>query len=337
MANLFTSQTPVVTDASDGSPGITTGTTIVFATAGNVTGVRFYATATVSGTYTVGLWSVDSSDAGTGTLLASKTMSGAPTGGTWNTVTFDAPVAVTASTVAYRVGVFSGAGRYVATVAFPDFAGGSGGLTNGSIFAPPNNDNPVGAITIKQGVFTIDAAFAYPTGGSGGSCYFVDVEFSVASGDSSASPNGLSVPVSLGAPTASFSATAAVPTGIEVPVTLGAPSSAFSLAAVTPTGIAVPVSLGAPAVYHYVRPDGLSVPITLGAPSIEAPPGPAPTVETGSWFGLLAAVQSARSDAELNRERERNPVECPYDGWPLTPTDRGLHCEFGGHIITPKA
>jgi hypothetical protein len=176
VANLFTSQTPSIGDASDGTPGITTGTTVLFAEDGTVTGVRFYATSTVSGTYTAGLWSVSSSDPGTGTLLASKTMGGAPTGGTWNTVTFDTPVSVTTG-VAYRVGIFSGAGRYVATVAFPAFAGGSGGLTNGSIFAPPNNDNPVGAITIKQGVFLIDAAFGYPTGGSGGTCYFVDVEF----------------------------------------------------------------------------------------------------------------------------------------------------------------
>ena len=177
MANLFTSQTPSVTDASDGTPGITTGTTMVFAEDGTVTGVRFYATDTVSGTYTAGLWSVDSSDPGTGTLLASKTMGDAPTGDAWNTVTFDTPVSVTATTVAYRVGIFSGDGRYVATVAFAEFAGGSGGLTNGDIFAPPNNDNPVGAIVIKQGAFTIDAAFAYPTGGSGGTCYFVDVEY----------------------------------------------------------------------------------------------------------------------------------------------------------------
>jgi hypothetical protein len=176
MANLFTGQTPTITDASDGTPGITTATTVVFAEDGTVTGVRFYATATVGGTYTAGLWSVDSSDPGTGTLLASKTMGGAPTGGAWNTVTFDTPVSVTTG-VAYRVGIFSGAGRYVATVAFAEFAGGSGGLTNGSIFGPPNNDNPVGAIVIKQGVFLIDAAFGYPTGGSGGTCYFADVEF----------------------------------------------------------------------------------------------------------------------------------------------------------------
>jgi hypothetical protein len=176
VANLFVSQTPSITDASDGTPGITTGTSVKFAVDGSVTGVRFYATATVSGTYTAGLWSVDSSDPGTGTLLASKTMPGAPTGGGWNTVTFDSAVTINTATL-YRVGIFSGAGRYVATVAFASFAGGSGGLTNGDIFAPPNNDNPVGAIVIKQGVFLIDAAFGYPTSGSGGTCYFVDVEF----------------------------------------------------------------------------------------------------------------------------------------------------------------
>jgi hypothetical protein len=203
VANLFTSQTPAIADASDGTPGITTGTTMVFAEDGTVTGVRFYATSTVSGTYTAGLWTVDSSDAGTGTLLASKTMGGAPTGGTWNTVTFDTPVSVTTG-VAYRVGIFSGAGRYVATVAFAEFAGGSGGLTNGDIFAPPNNDNPVGAIVIKQGVFLIDAAFGYPTGGSGGTCYFVDVEYTA----------GASTPVAVddsGAAVSSLLAAAAAP------------------------------------------------------------------------------------------------------------------------------
>ena len=51
MANLFTSQTPVITDADDGSPSITTATTVRFAQEGTVTGIRFYATTTVSGTW----------------------------------------------------------------------------------------------------------------------------------------------------------------------------------------------------------------------------------------------------------------------------------------------
>lgn len=330
MANLFTSQTPALPDNSDGSPGITTATTVVFAEDGVVSGVRFYATTTVGGTYTGALWEVTDNDAGTGTLLASKTAGVTPTGGTWNTITFDTPVSVTAGTP-YRTGLFSGAGRYVATVGFF-----SSGLTNGDITAPAHN-GAAGPYTVFQGTFVINAALTYPTSTSGSASYFVDVEYTAETGDTSAAPNGIEVPVTLGAPSAAFAATLALPGGVEVPVALGAPSSVFAATPAAPTGIEVPVTLGAPAVYHYVAPDGLSIPVTLGEPTIEAPPGPAPVVETGSWFGLLAAVQSARSDAELNRERERNPVECPYDGWPLTPTDRGLHCEFGGHVITPKA
>ena len=62
MANLFTSQTPAVADANDGSPGITTATTVRFAQEGTVTGIRFYATATVSGTYTGLLYQVEPTD-----------------------------------------------------------------------------------------------------------------------------------------------------------------------------------------------------------------------------------------------------------------------------------
>lgn len=328
MANLFTSQTPALPDNSDGTPGITTATTIVFAEDGTVSGVRFYATSTVGGTYTGALWEVTDNDAGTGTLLASKTAGVTPTGGTWNTITFDTPVSVTAGTP-YRTGLFSGAGRYVATSGFF-----SSGLTNGDISAPAHN-GAAGPYTVFQGTFIINAALTYPTSTAGSASYFVDVEYTAITGDTSASPNGIEVPVALGAPAGSFAATTAQPAGIDVPVALGAPTSAFAATTAQPAGIEVPVSLGAPAVYHYVRPDGIEVPIALGAPAIEAPAGP--SLDVGSWAGLLTAVQSARADAELNRERERHPVECPYDGWPLTPTDRGLHCEFGGHVITPQA
>lgn len=174
MANLFTSQTPSITDASDGTPGITTATTMVFAVDGTVTGVRFYATSTVGGAYTGALWEVTDNDAGTGTLLASKTAGVTPTGGTWNTITFDTPVSVTAGTP-YRVGIFSGAGRYVATVGF--FASG---LTNGNISAPAHN-GAAGPYTVFQGTFVINAALTYPTSTSGSASYFADVEFSLAS------------------------------------------------------------------------------------------------------------------------------------------------------------
>lgn len=176
MANLFTSQTPSVTDASDGTPGITTGTTLTFAVDGTVTGVRFYATVTVSGTYTGGLWTVNSSDPGGGTLLQQKTLGSTPTGGTWNTITFDTPISVTAG-LPYRVGLFSSAGRYVASSGFF-----SSSLTNGDITAPAHNAT-IGSVTIAQGVFRIDAAFGYPNATFGSASYFVDAEFTAETGE----------------------------------------------------------------------------------------------------------------------------------------------------------
>lgn len=168
---LFTSQTPSSGENSDGSPGITLGTAVQFAEAGTVTGVRFYATVTVSGTYTVTLWEVTAADpnGSGGTLLASKTMAGAPTSATWNSVLFDTPVTIDTAKL-YKVSIFSGAGRYVLTpsFAFP--------LTNGSITAPANGANPVGLGNLNQGSFTINASNAYPTGG-GGSAYFADPIF----------------------------------------------------------------------------------------------------------------------------------------------------------------
>lgn len=173
MANLFTSQTPASGDNSDGTPGITTATAVRFAVTGNVTGIRFYATATVGGTYTVALWDVTAADpnGSGGTLLASNTMGGAPTGGAWNSVAFDPPVAVV-TTKLYKAGVFSGAGRYVFTSSFF-----GSDLVNGDITADANGDDPIGLGNLNQGSFTINASLAYPTNQPGSSCYFVDVEF----------------------------------------------------------------------------------------------------------------------------------------------------------------
>ncbi len=286
MANLFTSQTPTVTDASDGTPGITTATTVRFTSAGTVSGIRFYATATVGGTYTALLYRVDAADTPSpaGTLLASKNASTTPTGGTWNTISFDTPASVVTNTL-YRACLFSGAGRYVATTSF--FASD---LVNGDIIADANGDDPVGLGTLRNGTFLINAAAGYPSGG-GGTCYFVDVEYSVDAGGGIA------------------------PDGIASAVTLGAPTLAI-LSALAPNGIASAVTLGAPA---------LSTP---DAPASESTPG---------WAGLLNARRAADADAQQNRERERHPLDCPLHDWPLVPSERGLHCAFGGHVVTPRA
>jgi hypothetical protein len=177
VANLFTSQTPASPDNSDGTPGITSGVTVVFAEDGFVNGVRIFTTATVGGTYTGLLYEVTSSDPGTGTLLASEVYAGdTPTGGAWLDIPFDDPVPVTAG-VAYRPAVHNSDGRYVATLDFFDSA-----LTSGDITAPEHNGT-AGAYTISQGVFRIDAAAGYPNSpGGGGTNYFADVDYTASVG-----------------------------------------------------------------------------------------------------------------------------------------------------------
>lgn len=172
--SLFTTETPATGDNSDGTPGITVGTSFRVGVPGNVTGGRFYATTTVSGTYTVALWQVTAADpGGSGTLLASKTVGAAPTAGAWNTVSFDSPVAV-ATGVLYQVGVFSSDGRYVATT---NFFGSD--LVTGDLTADANGDDPVGLGNQANGKYTINASLSYPATASGGTGtnYFADVLF----------------------------------------------------------------------------------------------------------------------------------------------------------------
>lgn len=233
MANLFTSQTPAVTDASDGTPGITTATTEEFSEDGQVSGIWFYATATVGGAYSVALWRVDSSDPGGGTQLAGKVLGGSPTPGTWNLVTFDTPVDVLAG-VAYRAALFSGAGRYVATVGF--FASP---LTNGDMTAPAHGAT-VGALTISQGTFRIDASAGYPNGTSGSACYFVAADYTASSGITGSGDLVLPAITASGAGTASASGAGALTlptvTASGVGTASAAGSGTVTLPALTATG-----------------------------------------------------------------------------------------------------
>lgn len=286
MANLFTDQTPSITDASDGTPGITTATTVRFAQAGTVDGIRFYATTIVSGTYTGLLYQVDAADdvSPAGTLLASKTLAGAPTGGTWNTITFDTPASVSTGTL-YRACLFSGAGRYVATASFF-----TSDLTNGDITADANGDDPVLLGSLRQGTFLVNAAAGYPSGAGNGTSYFVDVEFTAAVTPDTVTPNSLTIASALGTPTVTNTLT------------------------VTPSGLTIASALGTP---------------TVAAPEPGASGG-------GGWNELRAIALSNRERARIDRERERHPVECPVDGWPLKQTSSGYYCEFGGHIVAPR-
>lgn len=275
MASLFTVQTPVGTDNSDGAPGIGTATTVRFTENGNVTGIRFFTTVTVSGAYTVALYQVtDAAAGGAGTLLASKVAGSAPTGGAWNTVVFDTAVSVTTG-VLYRAVLHSDAGRYVNTQSFFVDA-----LTNGSIVADSNGDASAGFGVLAQGTFEINAALTFPNDTFSSSCYFVDVEFTA----------GVTV----------------IPTSLSIPVALGAPTVTYPVA-VSPDSLSIPVSLGAP--FLHVSPDSISLPVALGAPTVVGPA--APTVRTG-WSSYGDALRFNFDQAAL--ERDRAPLDCPNDG-----------------------
>lgn len=178
IVSLHTTQTPTGTDNTDGTPGITTGTTFYVDSAGYVYGIRFYSTVSIAGNYTAALYTVDNTDngvgAGTGTLLASKTTSGVVASGTWNTILFDTPVAISAGGVYYRAALFNDTGRYVNTAHVYD----TGGIDNGIIHAPATSTAyGTGGGTVSQATFTINASLAYPTSAFNANDYFTDVLF----------------------------------------------------------------------------------------------------------------------------------------------------------------
>lgn len=301
--SLFTSQLPVLADNNDGAPGITTATTLRFATAGTVSAVRFYSTATPGGTYVGLLWELTASDSagGAGTLLASKTLGTVPAAGAWTNVTFDTPVSVV-TTKSYRVGLWS-TSKYVATNGFFLSA-----LTNGNVIADAHGSTIPGLSgTLNQGTFVIDVTpGTYPKNVGATASYFVDVLFDAA-GSSSASPTGLSVPVALGSPTVALGRTAA-PTGLSVPVALGSPTVGLQ---VSPTGLAVPVALGSP----------------LAGPTVSTP-GAAHVAVPGWWELLSIGQENAQY---VREERTEPPLACPNDGEPLRQGPNGeLYCTWDG-------
>lgn len=158
---LFTSQTPGVNqfDATE----VSLGTTVYFALAGVVKAIRFYATPTqTGGTFTGGLYSVDTADGGsndpgngTGTLLASQAFTTPLTGGAWNVATFGSPVSVSANTP-YRAVAYASNGRYGSTTNL--FASD---LVNGNITAPAANTSVAGK-NIRNGCYNYAVSISYP-------------------------------------------------------------------------------------------------------------------------------------------------------------------------------
>lgn len=181
--SLFTSQTPSVTNASDGTPGITRGLTIQFAVAGTVSGIRWWCPTTVTGNVQVRIYQLSANTAGS--VLATKAVSGTPTGDAWNITTFDTPVSVD-STHIYRVTIFNNEGRYVATNSVFITP-----LVTGNLTAEASGATPAGqAFSITQGTFQIGASDALPTATGISANYFVDVVFTASGG------GGTDLPVS---------------------------------------------------------------------------------------------------------------------------------------------
>lgn len=176
MASIFTSQTPTSTDNLEPG-GIALGVAFTPAEDGVVSGIRFYGSATVGGTYTGGLYLPTADDdpegSGTGTELETGTFVGTPTPLAWNVIAIE-PVAVTAG-VTYKAVYHNTEGHYVSTPAFPEFV--SGGLTNGPLTAVASGHD-IGIGTVLQGTFKTGAVIAYTSNYFGAANYFADVVYS---------------------------------------------------------------------------------------------------------------------------------------------------------------
>lgn len=172
--SLFSAQVPggFAFDAT----AISVGLTVFFALSGVIKSLKYYASSTLSGgTYTGGVYSVDTADSGsndpgggTGTLLASATY-GTLTAGQWNTVALGSPLTVAANTP-YRITGYSSVGRYGSTTGL--FASA---LTNGNITAPAANTSVAGK-NIRNGTYNYATNISYPNDYFGEG-YFVDVVY----------------------------------------------------------------------------------------------------------------------------------------------------------------
>lgn len=158
--------------------GLNLGFTFVPAVDGQVTGIRFRSTATVSGTYTGALYSPVDDDppngSTNGTSLGTVTFGSVSTSA-WNVASFAAAINVTAGQP-YRARVHNTAGRYVAR------GGGFFGsaITRGNLTAIADGSTHATFI-LRNGTYIYDTNPAYPKD-SNGACFFVDVVFEPAGG-----------------------------------------------------------------------------------------------------------------------------------------------------------
>lgn len=274
---------------NDGSPGITTSTTMKFAVSGTITHVRWYVVNPFNGgTWTGLVWEVTGTDAGgagTGTLITSEVAGSTPTVDSWNTIALTSPVTVDANTL-YRIGMHNDS-RYCLTNSAFDGVD----ITNGNITAHRNGADPLGnGWAIRQGAFIVSATTtAYPTAVGTSAAYFVDVLFEpdAVAGDAIA-PSGIAAGVALGEPSLADTSMLVAPSGIAAAAALGEPSLADTSMAIAPAGIAVTVAVGQPSLSPMtIAPSGIAVPVALGEPAAAqdftiAPSGIAVPVSLGA-------------------------------------------------------
>ena len=155
---VFGDWLPSTPDSGDGS-ATTLGMTFVANADGFVNGVRFYKSAANTGSHTGTLYS------STGTVLATGTFINETASG-WQTLTFAAPVAVTAGTP-YVVAYYAPVGHY----AYSAYFFSPGPLRTAALTAP-------GGLGIANGVYGGGASF--PSQSYRQTNYFVDPVFSLA-------------------------------------------------------------------------------------------------------------------------------------------------------------
>ena len=159
--SLFnSSNTPTLAALNDGRQ-LEVGVKFQSNTAGDITALKFYRSASDTGTDILDLWS------STGTKLASATFTNTAASG-WQTVTLPTPVSITANTT--YVASYHTTGAYVATSNFFTSA-----VTSGPLTAPATS-----AITGGNGVYSYggtSTAGIFPTSTFGAANYYADVVF----------------------------------------------------------------------------------------------------------------------------------------------------------------
>ena len=170
------SSTPAQTSLNDGSP-LEVGMKFTSSVAGQITALKFYRSASDTGTDVLDLWTA------TGTRLASATFTNTAASG-WQTVTLPSAVSIAANTT--YVASYHTTGAYVATNNYFTTA-----VTNGPLTAPSTTTIAGGNGVYAYGGTSTTGIF--PTNTFDAANYWVDVVFAPSGGDQPAADGDQSV------------------------------------------------------------------------------------------------------------------------------------------------